>query len=243
MENTINPNIPTNQTEPELSPILNTESKFNPRLLIILASVVIVVSVYIGIQIGKKQIPQNNLISIIPTSTPIPTSTIVPTITPTIVSTIIPTRVPSPVMTIIPTVTPKTFEQEEKLLRKTLAGFEGYIGNGNTTGALTFFTPALTASAKQKYEAIRTKNLQFTLKSWSFVVSDNYLVETEEIKDGYRVRINECRSNNINCPILYVELVRNEKAENGFLISRYYDQSFAYQNNLGEEIKYQGFGL
>lgn len=158
-----------------------------------------------------------------------------------------PTMKPTPILTLIPTLTPtptpKSFEEEEKLMRKTLAGFEMYIGVKNTAGALSFFTPPQTASAKAKYEEIRTKNLPFGLRSWSFVEDSNYKLFAETLNNGYRVRVNECRTNSDYCTLLYFELVRNPEAENGFLVDRYYTSAYAYQNNLGEEIKYQGFGF
>jgi len=148
-----------------------------------------------------------------------------------------PTSEPSPTPTV------RSFEEEENFMRKTLAGFEMYIGGRNTAGALSFFTPPQTDLAKKKYSDIRTKNLPFGLTSWSFVMDSNGKLSTEEIKDGYRVRVSECRTNGSACSILFIELVRDDSAENNFSVSRYYTTAYAYQNNLGEEIKYQGFGL
>jgi len=165
----------------------------------------------------------------IPTSPPIPTTSLSPS----------PTNTPTPT----PTPTQRPFAEEEKLMRKTLAGFEMFIANSNTAGALTFFTPPTTNEAKEKLKNIQAKDLPFALKSWSFVTDNNYILVTEEIKGGYRVRMTECRTNTTSCPILFLELVRDESAENGFSVDRYYDTSYAYQNNLGEEIKYQGFDL
>jgi hypothetical protein len=171
---------------------------------------------------------------------PTPVATLAPSVapTPTIATAVI---VKTPTLTETPV--QRSFTEEEKLMRKTLAGFEMYVGTSNTSGALSFFTPAVSAAAKQKYDTIRTKILPFTLKSWSFVMNGNDVLATEEIKGGYRVRMTECRSDNPNCSIYFLEMVRNESAENGFSVDRYYSTSYMYQNNLGEEIKYQGFGL
>lgn len=223
-------------------PVLAPTKPKKILLLVLLGLIISAISVYIGIQIGKNQSPGQKSIVVLPTVSSIPTITITPTkisdnLTPTL---IIPT-----IVTITPTATstPKTFSEEEKLMRKTLAGFEMYIGNANTAGALTFFTPPITAKAKQTFENIRTKNLSFTLKSWSFVEDNSYQLLTEEINGGYRIRMVECRTNTTSCPTFFIELIRNESAENGFLINRYYDTTYSYQNNLGEEIKYQGFGF
>ena len=153
------------------------------------------------------------------------------------------TNIPQP--TNIPTATPepKSFEEEERLMRKTLAGFEMYIGTSNTAGALSFFTPPQTDQAKEKYDNIQSKNLPYTLKSWSMVQDSNYVLAVENIKNGYRVRMIECRSNSDTCPLLFIELVRTDYSENGFSVDRYYTSEYMYQNNLGEEIKYQGFGF
>lgn len=176
-------------------------------------------------------------------------NTVSPSVSPT--ATLAPTSKPAmtPPVTVVPTSkstpTPiaRSFKEEEILMRRTLAGFEMYIGGRNTAGALSFFTPPQTNSAKKVYEDIRTKNLSFGLTSWSFVMDSNGILSTEETKGGYRVRIYECRTNNSSCPILFLELVRDEKAENYFSIDRYYTTAYSYQNNLGEEIKYQGFGF
>ncbi len=162
---------------------------------------------------------------------------------PTLVMTqkLTPSRVPSPTTAAAPT--PRPFAEEEKMMRKTLAGFEMYISSGNMAGALTFFTQPQTSSAKANFNEIRGKNLPFTLNSWSFVEDNNYLLVSEAINGGYKVRMTECRSNSGSCDTLIVEIVRNERAENGFMIERYYGTQYMYQNNLGEEIKYQGFTL
>ena len=153
------------------------------------------------------------------------------------------TQKPTPSWTPIPTPTPRPFAEEEKMMRKTLAGFEMYVGTGNTAGALTFFTPPQTSNAKDKYEEIRRKNLPYTLKSWSYVTDNNYLLISEAINGGYKVRMTECRSSSESCTTLILEMVRNDNAENGFMIERYYGTEHAYQNNLGEEIKYNGFAF
>jgi hypothetical protein len=174
--------------------------------------------------------------------------------TPSPVSSFFPvyTSSPSPVLTskplstLTPTPTPvkRSFDEEEKLMRKTLAGFEMYIGTRNTAGALTFFTPPKTDLGKQKLAEIKTKNLPYGLNAWEFVEDSNYKLVAEEINNGYRVRMKEYRTNNNesgNFTIVGIELVRDSKAENGFSIDRYYTSQYFYQNNLGEEIKYQGF--
>ena len=177
----------------------------------------------------------NNLVATSPpvTKTASPLLTPSPTVTKTPMSSDTPTSTPSP----------KTFEEEERLMRRTIAGFEMYVAGSNTAGALSFFTPPQTSQAKTKYEEIRTQNLPFTLKSWSFVEDGAGLLATEDLKGGYRVRMKECRSNSNTCPLLFLEMVRSDQAENGFMVDRYYTTEYAYQNNLGEEIKYQGFGL
>jgi len=172
----------------------------------------------------KNTVANNNKLPA--TNTPKPTATNLAT----------PTASPSP------TPSPKSFEEEEILMRKTLAGFEMYIGASNTAGALSFFTPPKSTSAKERYENIRSKNLPYGLKSWSFVVDYSQKLAVEEVKGGYRVRVNECRTNG-TCLILFFDLIRDLGAENGFLVDRYYTSQYAYQNNLGEEIKYQGFGF
>lgn len=213
-------------------------------LLSVLGLIVVAGAGLTGIQIGKNQTTNQQPVIVQPTISPTQTLTITPTDIPETITPITsasPTATTAPTPT--PTPTPRPFSDEEKLMRKTLAGFEMYVANGNTAGALTFFTPPLTDKAKEKYNDIHTKNLPFTLKSWSFVENSDNLLAVEEIKGGYRVRMSECRSNTTSCPILFLELVRNETAENGFLIDRYYDTTYMYQNNLGETIKYQGFGL
>lgn len=212
-------------------------------ILIEVVVAILVVAVILGYFLSKNTNSQKKESSISvaslkpsptqPQKTNFPSS--IPTIKPT------PVLTPTPISTSTPT--PRSFEEEEKLMRKTLAGFEMYIGVKNTAGALSFFTPPKTASAKAKYEEIRTKNLPFGLRSWSFVEDSNYKLVAEPLNNGYRVRVNECRTNSDSCTILYFELVRNQEAENGFLVDRYYTSAYGYQNNLGEEIKYQGFGF
>lgn len=172
-------------------------------------------------------------------------NTISPTLSPTSTSTSTPKDLITPIPTSKPTSTPtiRSFEEEEELMRKTLAGFEMYIGARNTAGALSFFTPPKTDSAKEKYESIRTKNLPDGLKSWGMVTNTYGKLAVEEIKGGYRARVNECKINSSSCSLLFLELVRDDSAENSFSVDRYYTSSYGYQNNLGEEIKYQGFGL
>jgi hypothetical protein len=159
-----------------------------------------------------------------------------------------PTIIPSPTVTTsftpIPTSTPtpENFAEEEKQMRKTLVDFEMYVANGNTAGALTFFTPPVSSTAKAEYEDIRSRNLNFTVKGYRWAENDGVL-NVSEIKNGYRAITTECRSNSTTCSILLVEFVKSETAENGFLIDRYYDSSYMSQNNLSEEIKYQGFGF
>jgi hypothetical protein len=142
-----------------------------------------------------------------------------------------------------PTPTARPWVKEEELLRKTVAGFEMYVGNSNTAGALTFFTPPISDSAKLKFNSIKAKDLPFRLTSWSFIWDANQMLAAEEIKNGYRVRTSECRTTNQNCLIYFIELVRSNEAENGFSVDRYYRSQYGYQNNLGEEIKYDGFEL
>lgn len=168
-----------------------------------------------------------------PTSTTKPTTQ--PTTKPTPKVTNSPTSTPSPA--------PKPFAEEESMMRKTIAGFEMYIGTGNTAGALTFFTAPKTASAKARYEEIKGKNLPYGLKSWTYVTDSNSVLAVETINGGYKVRMNECRSNSSSCLSLTLEMVRDSKAENGFMIERYYGSEYMYQNNLGEEIKYKGFSF
>ncbi|KKR40546.1 hypothetical protein A2594_02535 [Candidatus Woesebacteria bacterium RIFOXYD1_FULL_41_28] len=202
-------------------------------IVIILALAGIGGAYYFGMMEG------NSLPVTIQTPSPVATST--PNATPTSkISIPTPTVKPTPTPTATPVV--RSFEEEEMSMRKTLAGFEMYIGAKNTAGALSFFTPAQTSSAKAKYESIRTKNLSFGLQSWQFVEDSNYKLAVETINGGYRVRVYECRTDG-TCPVLFFELVRNDSAENHFSVDRYYTASYSYQNNLGEEIKYQGFGL
>jgi hypothetical protein len=240
---TSQPVQPLPQT-PTIAPIpASTQTNLAKIILLSLLGLIIVAgAVLAGIQIGKNQTTYQQPVVVQPTISPTQLPTISPTDIPetTTPAVSIP---PSVATTPSPSPTPRPFSEEEKLMRKILAGFEMYVANGNTAGALTFFTPPLTEKAKEKYEYIHTKNLLFTLKSWSFVQDSNYLLGVEEIKGGYRVRTIECRSNTTYCPTLFLELVRDETAENGFLIDRYYDTTYSYQNNLGEEIKYQGFGL
>lgn len=134
------------------------------------------------------------------------------------------------------------------MMRKTIAGFEMYIGVRNTAGALTFFTPPQTQSAKKKYEEIRSTNLPFSLKSWSFSSCETppYMLVVEKIKNGYRTTVLEGRKyseDDVRFTSVVLELVRDESKENGFAIDRYYTSQYSYQNNLGEEIKCQGFDL
>lgn len=169
-------------------------------------------------------------------SVPIITSTPVIISTPTLKPTLSPTLSPTPIPT------PKPFAEEERLIRKTLTGFEQYIGGRNTAGALTFFTPPISTQAKAKYESIRTQNLPFGLRGWSYVMDLSGRLDVEEIKNGYKVRVIESRTDGSDS-ILTFEMIRDEKMENGFAVDRYYTTRYMYQNNLGEEIKYQGFGL
>lgn len=221
-------------TQTVAPPILPSSKAKKTLLIIFLGIILITASVYVGIKIGKNQVLDQKSIVAIPTIQTTPS--VVPTVT------ITPTKVDEE---LVPTITsiPKTFSEEENLMRKTLAGFEMYIGNANTAGALNFFTPPITDKAKQTFENIRTKNLSFTLKSWSFVEDSKYQILTEEINGGYRVRMVECRTNTTSCPTFFIELIRDESAENGFLIDKYYDATYSNHNNLGEEIKYQGFGF
>lgn len=209
---------------------------FVPILIVIVLALAGIAGAY---YFGMKE---GNPLSV-PTQTPSPAATGTPNATPTSKITI-PSPTVKPVLTATPTSTPvaRSFEEEEMSMRKTLAGFEMYIGTKNTAGALSFFTPAQTSSAKAKYESIRTKNLSFGLQSWRFIEDINGKLSVEEIKGGFRVRVSECRTDN-TCPILFFELVRDNSAENYFSVDRYYTSAYAYQNNLGEEIKYQGFGL
>lgn len=168
-----------------------------------------------------------------PTQTPLKTPTPAPSQKPTATPTITPS----------PTPTPRPFADEETSMRKTLAGFEMFIGTSNTAGALTFFTPPVSDSAKVKYQEIRTKNLPYRLNSWRFVMDNNNILIAETFKDGYKVRVSECRTNSTTCSTLTFELARDVSAENGFKVDRYYGTDYSYQNNLGEEIKYAGFGF
>jgi hypothetical protein len=154
------------------------------------------------------------------------------------------TLTPTPSMTPSPTPSPRSFEEEEASMRKTIAGFEMYIGTSNTAGALTFFTLPVSDSAKAKLNEIRSKNLPYRLNSWKMVrdANDQYL-STQPINGGFKVQVIECRTNSTSCITVNLELVRNEEAENKFSVSRYYDNSYIYQNNLGEDIKYQGFSF
>lgn len=179
--------------------------------------------------------PTEESLSVAETPTPVASAK---TITPKPTATVTPTPSPSP------TLSPRPFAEEEPLMRKTIAGFEMYIGTSNTAGALTFFTPPVGDAAKAKLEQIRTKNLPYRLYSWKMVTDaeDRYL-RTQEINGGYKIQVIECRTNGASCTGLYLELVRNDKAENYFSVERYYEDTYLYQNNLGEDIKYQGFGL
>lgn len=244
MENELQPITPLDQPispAPTPTPALPRPNGYKTALSVVLGLIVIAGSIFAGIQIGKKQTSYREPVIVQPSISPSQVLTISPTKT-IVTSTPTPTSSPTPTTTQTPTPTPRPFSEEEKLLRKTLAGFEMYIGNGNTAGALTFFTPPQTVKAKEKYDSIRMKNLSFTLKSWSFIENSSYQLVTEEIKGGYRVRMNECRTNSTSCSLLFIELFRSDVAENGFLIDRYYDTTYSNQNNLGEEIKYQGFG-
>lgn len=202
-------------------------------ILVVLALVGIIGAYYYGSQKGNAA----------PSPSPIALATSTPTSkTPT-------PKVLTPAPTFVPTTEPtptpivRSFEEEERLMRETLAGFDMYIGAKNTAGALSFFTLPKTESAKAKLNEIRSKNLPYGIKSWSFSWDSNGLLLTEEIKGGYKVHMTECRTNSDSCLITIIELVRDESAENGFSVDRYYTSAYAYQNNLGEEIKYQGFGL
>lgn len=244
MENEVQPVKPLSQT-PTLIPISTPPSTNWSKILLftVLGLISVAGFVFAGIQIGKNQSSSQQPVVVQPTASPTQTFTLTPTNIPETITPKISFSPTTTAPTSTPTPTPRPFSDEEKLMRKILAGFEMYVANGNTAGALTFFTPPLTDKAKEKYNDIHTKNLLFTLKSWSFIETGDNLLAVEEIKGGYRIRMSECRSNTTSCPILLLELVRDETAENGFLIDRYYDTTYMYQNNLGETIKYQGFGL
>lgn len=207
---------------------------FAPILIIVILALVGIIGAYYYETQKGNAVP-------IPSLAPMATSTPTPKTPAPKVSTSVPTSIPTTEPTPTPVV--RSFEEEEKLMRETLAGFDMYIGTKNTAGALSFFTPPKTDSAKAKLNEIRSKNLPYGIKSWSFSWDSNGLLLAEEIKGGYKVRMTECRTNSDSCLITIIELVRDESAENGFSVDRYYTSAYAYQNNLGEEIKYQGFGL
>jgi hypothetical protein len=212
-----------------------------PTILFTLLIASVAISGYFAYMYQQNQLLVDNLTKQSTTPTPEPTPTPSPVTPPT------PTLDPTPA-TVTPSPTPEptptlSFTEEEKLLRKTLAGFEMYVSNSNTAGALTFFTKAVSQSAKDKYESIKSKDLPFKLTSWRFVDDSTNTLITEKITNGYSVRMVECRDNQTSCSVLFIELVRNDQAENGFSINRYYDTTYQYQNNLGEDIKYQGFSL
>lgn len=226
-------------------PLVKSNEKLMAPLILVVFLIAILFSFAIGFFLGK---------SLNQTKTPLPSpvTQVSPTLTPiaytpnpTSISQEIKLTTEYPTPKPAPTPAPKTFEEEEKSLRKVIATFEMYIGTRNTAGALTLFTAPKTESAKKKYKEIHDKNLPYGLKGWSFqdnYTNGKYLLIVKEIENGYLTSVTEWRTNNEYAKIVYLEIVRDKNAENGFLIDRYYTSDYYEQrNNLGEEIKYQGF--
>ena len=147
----------------------------------------------------------------------------------------------TPSITVSPTNSPslEPIEDRAKMIRSLVANFEKYIGVSNTMGALNLMTLPRTEAGRTKLEEIKTKNLPFKLKSWTYLVNeDSYLLGQEIDGGGYRFEIMEDRGNGREYLVFEVVQVGDK-----YLVDRYYKRTVNATGGKWEEIKYQGFGL